>query len=165
MIRPAKHVDIPQIITLLKEGYNRCKYASEAQIDETFAKQMLSRMVMLHGGHGETGVCHFVADDGVQIVGNIVGHKNRIGEIGNKFYTSDSLFYVAQGASPFVHVGLLKAFLKWSAEDARVIRVIPGVSDMIQPYDIAAQIYESMGFTRMGVILERGIKRSESEAA
>lgn len=162
MIRPARAVDIPQIITLLKEGYNRCKYAAEASIDEVYAKQLLHRMIMLHGGKGESGVGHFVAEQDGKIVGHIVGHKNRIGEIGDKFYTSDSMFYVAQGASPFIHVSLLKAFLKWSASDPRVIRVIPGVSDMIQPYEIAAQIYETMGFARMGAILERRIERTEA---
>ncbi len=162
MIRRAIAVDIPQIVALLKEGHERCRFASEAQIDETYAKQLLHRMVMLHGGKGESGVGHFVAEQDGKIIGHIVGHKNRIGEIGDKFYTSDSLFYVAKDASPFVHVGLLKAFLKWSAEDPRVIRVIPGVSDMIQPYEIAAKIYETMGFTRMGAILERRIERTEA---
>lgn len=162
MIRPAKHVDIPQIVALLKEGYSRCKYANEAKVDEAFAKQFLHRMIMLHGGRGESGVGHFVYEQDGKIVGNIVGHKNRIGEIGDKFFTSDSLFYVAQDASPFVSVSLLKAFIKWSAEDPRVIRVIPGVSDMIQPYEMAAQIYEALGFTRMGAILERRIERTEA---
>lgn len=162
MIRTTKATDIPQIVALLKEGHARCKYASEAQVDEAFAKQFLHRMIMLNGGRGESGVGHFVAEQDGAIVGHILGHKNRIGEIGDKFYTTDSLFYVAQGASPFLHISLLRAFLEWSARDPRVIRVIPGVSDMIQPYEIAAKIYETMGFTRMGAILERRIERNEA---
>jgi hypothetical protein len=164
MIRPAKAVDIPAIMDLLKEGYRSCRFAGEGAPDEQYAKQFLHRCVMRHGGHGESGVGHFVAEHDGRVIGHIIGHKNRIGEIGNKFFVSDSLFYVSPGASATAALGLVNAVETWAATDPRVLTIVFGCSDMIANPERTAALFERLGYRRMGFILEKRVGRAQEAA-
>lgn len=154
MIRPANAVDIPALIALLMDGHQRSRYVERGEISEKAAYQVLLAMIMKSASKAIDGTHCLVIEDGGEIVGIHFGAKERIKMIGTKYFASDAFFYV-KGGHPFEAVGLVNRFIAWASADPRVIEIMPGVTDDIDDFHEAGQLYEKMGFVQSGAIYRR----------
>lgn len=167
MIRQANCTDIPRIVALMAEGHARSKYAGSGEVDRTYAKQMLARMFMLHGGRSCEGTWCMVSEvDGV-VEGYHLGAQQRIGLVGSKFEATDVQVYLSEKAGPFDFIAMTESFLTWAEGQPRIITIRPGLHDFIltgEQVKRLAGVYERYGFRQVGVILERAVETAKEAA-
>lgn len=166
MMREALATDIPRLLELLKDGWRRSKYASVGTIDEQVARDKLHYMIIRKGGRGENGTnCKVIEADG-RIVGMHFAAKARIKEIGNLLFASDVFFYCSRRAPAFAAMALLDDFFTWASRDPRILEIRPGIDDTIpdetkkRDFHALGELYEKLGFAKVGEVFERRIERS-----
>lgn len=159
MIREAKAVDVPQLIELLRRGYQRSRYAGMGDIAEKPTEQLLLGMILKSGIKALDGTLCNVAEVAGHIVGMHFAAKERVKLIGTKFMASDAFFYVEPGCGMAAY-GLLDRFFDWAGADPRVIEIQSGTDDTIQDWRLTASLYEKYGFEQSGAILRRSTKRA-----
>lgn len=152
MIRPAKFSDIPAILSLMAEGYQRSKYRDIDTIDRREANALLMNAVQRHGLRREGGSCVFVSDG---VDGFITGLVDRLYHVGTKLVAQDVFFYVRPGAAPQIAPGLLSAYVEWASSIRDVVVIRNGITDLISDPEKIEQFYRAAGFERCGVMMER----------
>lgn len=157
MIRPARAVNIPSIIELLKTAHAKSRHAVSGKVDETRAKQLLQMCVMRHGGKGESGTHFMIAMRDGRVEGLHIGIKQAIGVVGDKFFATDMLFHVSGKAEPFDALALIRSFMDWTKQDPRIIEIMPGTHDLMPSWEIAGRIYQKMGFIECGKFYRKDV--------
>ena len=160
MIRPAKFVDIPAIVTLMEDRYQASLYARLGDMDTKEAKRLLVGCIQRHGGTGEGATLVMVAERGGEVTGFIVGLLDRVYSVGVPLSATD-LFFACRSGADFRDVrGLIEAFGAWATSNPRVVEIKMGVVDTFGT-DLAKTdaMYRPLGMERCGVIYRRSISR------
>lgn len=155
MIRDAKAVDIPAIVSLLEDAYARTHYAKSGltRIDPQETKRLLMTGIMRHG-HKNGGGCFVqVAESHGIVTGLIFGTLARVYSIGDRLMATD-LFWIA---SPLVDPrdprGLMKNMLAWAESAPHVIEATCAATAIINiDPEEAGRILESLGMKRYGIL-------------
>jgi hypothetical protein len=165
MIRQATMGDVPAILDLLREGYERSKYRGRGEIDARLAKQKLHFMIPRSGLRGDAGTWCNVVQQREGIVGLHFAVKNPIAEIGTKLFASDVWFYCSKTATPFAVAALLESFEVWAQADEKIIEIRLGVHDTFgNDFERVAKLYEARGYRQVGRMYERAIERAGKAA-
>lgn len=148
MIRPAKFVDAPALMGLLRGLYARSKYAGRVEICE---KALENTVLGLIGGMnqpGPSGTHVSVSEEDGKVVGFIAGALSRVYGIGDKLGASD-VFLVNEGRATGA-VGLIDAYIAWASANPKVIEIGLSWADTLPDASRVAAIYERKGFYLAG---------------
>ena len=133
MIRPAKFIDIPEIVALLHRAFLRSHYARDGvgEIDVKEAKRLLVESIRRHGLIGIGGTYVMVSETAGMIRGLILGTLHRVYSIGNRLMATD-LFWVAdEDVEPADPYRLMKGMIEWASAAPAVAEIRCGTTAAI----------------------------------
>ena len=156
MIRPAKFVDIPEIIAMMTEAHARSKYLDVCGLDRREARSLLTNSIQRHGLKKEGGTCVFVTD---QCDGFIVGLIDRLYHVGTKLCAQQVYYYCRLSSHPQDRIGLIAEYDAWASAIPDVVVIRNDVTDFVGDVDKVEALYSKSGYRRCGVIVERSIKK------
>lgn len=152
MVRDAKFSDIPAIMGLLTDAYERTHYAKSGlvQIDVDEAKGLLVGAIRLHD---EGGAFIQVAERRGKITGLIVGTLARAYSIGNKLLATDLFWLASPDVDPRDPARLMKNMLDWARNAPNVIEAVCATTAIINidPRQ-AGRILKRLGMTEHGIL-------------
>lgn len=161
MIRDAAFSDIPGIVSLLKDAYQKTHYARQgvASIDEKEAKRLLVQAIQRHGG-ANGGSCFVqVSETNGQVRAFILGTLVRVYSIGDRLSASDLFWLAAPDAYPADPAQLMRNMVAWAEKAPACIEVKCGTTAIMQNPEAAGMILKRMGFEPYGKIWRSEIQR------
>lgn len=154
MIRDAKFTDIPGIVALLSDSYQRTHYAKSGlvEIDIPETKRLLVNAIQRHGGKNGGATFVQVAErDGI-ITGIILGTLQRVYSIGNRLMATDLFWLASPSVDPLDPARLMKGMIEWARQSPHVVEVHCGTTAIIQDPADAGAILERLGMKNFGNI-------------
>lgn len=161
MIRDANFTDIPSIVSLLRDAYQKTHYAMSgiASIDEKEAKRLLVQAIQRHGGVNG-GACFVqVSVTNGQIRGFILGTLVRVYSIGDRLSASDLFWLAAPDVFPTDPMQLMRNMVAWAERSPACVEVKCGATAIMQNPEAAGMILKRMGFEPYGRIWRAEIER------
>jgi hypothetical protein len=162
-IRNANFVDVPAIVRLLQEAYDRSHYAKEqiGDIDLKEAKRLVVQCIQRHG-HKTGGGCwvQVAETDGV-ITGLLMGTLARVYVIGNKLMATDLFWLTHPMADPRDAANLMRSFMAWARSCPDVVEIKCGTTAVIGSPEEAGVILQRLGLHEYGRIYRAAIREME----
>lgn len=153
MIRDAKFADIPGIVSLLTDAYQRTHYARTglAEIDVAEAKRLLVQSIQRHGGKNGGACWVQVAERDDILNGLILGTLTRVYSIGNKLMATDLFWVASPSVDPFDPAKLMKGMVEWARKSPHVVEVNCGTTAILNddPAE-AGKMLERLGMKQYG---------------
>ncbi|MEK9722786.1 MAG: hypothetical protein VW405_04790 [Rhodospirillaceae bacterium] len=163
MIRDAKFGDCPSIHALIREGYERSKYAGKVEINERLMKSFVTTAISRQGQKGPGGALVKVAvGKSGATEGFLIGVLQPVYQIGDMLTVTDAMLYVTPDSDARHFPGLVKALDAWAKENPKVYDCEPTISNLIlsdEDRERAAKLYERLGYRRSGAMFSRRIQR------
>lgn len=161
MIRDAKAVDIPAIVSFLAECYGRSHYAKTgtAQIDVIHTKKLLLMAIHRHDHKQENACFVQVVERAGQICGLMLATLARVYVIGNRLMATDVLFVVNALAEPHEAGQLVKNMISWARRAPACIEVRCGATAVISDPERTAKLFERFGMVPYGSLHRMEIER------
>lgn len=154
MIRDAKFADIPGIVSLLRDAYQKTHYARSgiASIDEKEAKRLLVNAIQRHGGENG-GACFVqVSETNGVIAGFILGTLTRVYVIGDMLMGSDLFWLAAPNVDPADPMKLMRNMVEWAKSSPYCVEVTCATTAIMQDPEKAGVIMKRLGFEPHGRI-------------
>jgi hypothetical protein len=162
MVRDANFADIPAIVTLLQEAYDRSHYVKDGDfgIDVKETKRLLVQALQRHGGRHGGATWVQVAESNGQVTGLIVGTLARFYSIGTKLMATDLFFVASRNVEPSDPLKLMRGMIEWAKGCPDVIEIKCGTTAVIRddPRE-AGRILERLGMKEYGVIYRMEVAR------
>lgn len=161
MIRDASFSDIPGIVSLLRDAYQKTHYARTgvAQMDEKEAKRLLVNSIQRHNGVNG-GACFVqVSETNGEVRGFILGTFVRIYSIGDRLSATDLFWLVAPDVYPADPAQLMRNMVAWAERSPACVEVKCGTTAIMQNPEAAGMILKHMGFEPYGRIWRSEIER------
>jgi hypothetical protein len=160
MIRVAKFGDIPGIVSVMRDAFERSGYAAICSFDEAEAKNVALHAMKRHGSHheGSTFVAVAVTDDGV-IEGYIIGVLQRFYEFTDALEATDLHWICTERVNPRDAIRLVKAMHKWAEESPKVVFIFQANTNVIVDDAPVTRALEGLGMVRFGSILKKELVR------
>lgn len=154
MIRNATFSDIPAIVGLLQQGFERSHYANSqhgAGIDVTEAKRLLVQSIQRHGHKNGGATWVQVAETDGIVAGLILGTLARVYAIGTHLMASDLFWITRPMSDPRDAANLMRGMIEWARSCPHVIEIKCGTTAIINedPAE-AGKILERLGMGRYG---------------
>lgn len=154
MIRTATFSDIPAIMRLLQQGFERSHYAKASHgggIDQSEAKRLLVQAIQRHGHKNGGATWVQVAETDGIVSGFILGTLARVYAIGTHLMASDLFWITHPMADPRDAANLMRSFMEWAKTCPHVIEIKCGTTAIINedPAE-AGKILERLGMKPYG---------------
>lgn len=149
MIRPAKTVEVFDLVDLLRNVHGRTVYRG-LEMDCVFARKMFAQFIQRHGGSHDGGTCLFVHERKGVICGFVAGMLDRVYHVGEPLWASDVFLHVREGEPPMTSIKLLKAYVEWAEGNPNVYEVRLSSSYASPEGKDAEVLYERLGFEESG---------------
>lgn len=155
-VRAATFTDIPAIVSLLQQGFERSHYAQASHgggIDQSEAKRLLVQAIQRHGHKNGGATWVQVAETDGIVSGLILGTLARVYAIGTHLMASDLFWITHPMSSPRDAANLMRGMIKWARSCPHVIEIKCGTTAIINddPAE-AGRILERLGMKRYGVL-------------
>lgn len=160
MLRAARHVDVPQMVDLLKEKHLQSRYAELDEVDVPYTRKLLSACVQRHGGVHDGATCVFVIERAGEVVAFIVGQLDRVYGIGKKLSAHDS-YLVAKDQMNACATRLINAYVEWAISSSKVIEIFLTQSDVLPTGARITRLYKRLGFTPSGEAFRLSVNPQE----
>jgi hypothetical protein len=154
-IRPAKFIDIPEILGLMVGAHAVSKYRDRDQINKAAAKSLIQNSIQRHGLKAAGGSCVFVTHE---VDGFLIGLLDNLYHVGTKLCAQQVFYYCRPGCHPQDAIGLIGEYVAWASGIPNVLEIRNDVTDFCGDVDKVEALYSRCGFKRCGVIVERKIK-------
>ena len=153
-IRNATFSDIPAIVGLLQQGFERSHYAKASHgggIDVPEAKRLLVTAIQRHGHKNGGATWVQVAETNGIVSGLILGTLARVYAIGTHMMASDLFWITHPMSSPRDAGNLMRSFVEWAKSCPHVIEIKCGTTAIINddPAE-AGRILERLGMKQYG---------------
>lgn len=158
-VRPAKFVDVPGIIRVYEDGFQRSIYADRATFDASEAKKIIAQAIHRHGHTTNGGTLVLVSENEGQVEGFIVGLLDSVYPGLKELMATDLLFIMSTKANPRDASTMLKQLASWAEANQRVIELHLGINDAIGDWNRTAKLYERLGLIQCGAMFRRSFKR------
>ena len=161
LIRDANFSDIPGIVSLLRDAYQKTHYARSgvASIDEKETKRLLVQAIQRHNGVNG-GACFVqVSETDGQVRGLILGTMTRLYSIGNKLSATDLFWLASPDVFPADPAQLMRNMVAWAERAPACVEVKCGTTAIMQDPEAAGMILNRMGFEPYGRIWRSEIER------
>lgn len=161
MIRDANFTDIPSIVSLLRDAYQKTHYARSgiASIDEKETKRLLVQAIQRHNGVNG-GACFVqVSVTNGQVRGLIFGTMTRLYSIGDKLSATDLFWVCDPDVYPSDPAQLMRNMVAWAERSPACVEVKCGTTAIMQNPEAAGMILKRMGFEPYGRIWRSEIER------
>lgn len=155
MIRPARNVDIPRLVAILKEATEASIYAGVDEVDEAHTKQLLVNLIARHGRSNAVATWAAVSENDGQVEGVLAGMLDRVQGIGKRFFATD-LFFVGTKAMPARDAtALLAGFESWAWSIPDVIEIHHGFTNVVGSFKRTERLAKRRGFIEFGAIYRK----------
>jgi hypothetical protein len=162
MIRVAKFGDIPGIVAVMRDAFDRSEYANAdvCSFDEAAARATALTGVKRHGTHheGSTFAAVSVTDDGT-VEGFIIGLLQRFYSFTDKLEATDAHWICTERANPRDAIKLVKAMHKWAEAAPLCVAIMQANTNVIVDDAPVTRALEGLGMVRFGSVLKKDIKR------
>lgn len=157
MIRKATFADIPRLVEVLQDGYQRSIYAGRGEIDPREARTLFQHGIQRHGSPMAGGTQVNVAETDGRVEGFHFGMLDRVMHVGTVLTATDVWFVGTARMEATDAFRLLLAFVLWAEANPKVIEIRPADSGAIgDPQDPRkVEIYRRAGLVPVGMIYER----------
>lgn len=158
MIRVAKFGDIPAIVAVMRDAYERSPHTEICQFDEKEAKAVALMGVKRHGTHheGSTFTAVAVTDDGV-VEGFIIGLLQRFYNFTDALEATDAHWICTERVNPRDPIKLVKAMHKWAEAAPKVVAIMQANTNVIVDDVPVTRALEGLGMVRVGSVLKKVI--------
>jgi len=160
-VRTAKFTDIPAILSMLEEMYEKSVYKGRDEIEPREARRLITTSLQRHGQMGPGGACVFVCGPEGAANGFIIGILDRIYHIGKKLMATDLYWYASDDASRKDAIALFDTYCVWADTNPRVLEIKPGATDAVGDYRRTEIIFKRKGFRQCGSIWVRDAKGAD----
>lgn len=148
MIRPARSVDAPELVSILRERHTETRYAGNVEIDDRVAKRLFAHAVQRHEGTTEGAMYLMVAERNERIEAFILANLVRVYIVGDKLASSD-IFLLSRKDSGARHFpALIDGYIAWASGNPRVFEIGLGWSDAIPGNEGVKRAFERRGFAQ-----------------
>jgi hypothetical protein len=154
MIRNASFPDIPRIVAIMREAYERSEYCRRGLcgFDEKEAKRLLVNAIQRHGRGRNSASFVQVAEEKGRVEGFIVGVLSRVYHVGDRLQASDLFWLATPLVSPRDPIQLMKNMIAWAKGVEGVIEIRCGTTAILQDPQKAGRILQRLGMTPYGSI-------------
>ncbi len=154
--RPARSIDAPALVDILKERHAETRYGSDVRIDEVIARKVFAHAAQRHGGTNEGAMFLMVAEQGDGTIDAfMLGHLARIYMVGDKLVATDLFLIGHRNCDPRCMNGLIEHYLAWAEENPKVHEIVLSWSDAVPESGAINALYERKGFTLCGTSYRR----------
>ena len=158
-VRPAKFVDIPEIIGLGKKCMATSRYA-DAEIDEAVAKQTMMAAITSHKPTPEVGAMPVFVSDHDGLTGVIIGALQPSYLVLDSVTVTDLMWFVdRQVAHPGDGLGLLAALHEWADRYFAPVKQVHTVHDAVMNPAVLGRMLARQGFRKSGYVFEKETKK------
>ena len=165
MLRAARHADTLAIVDILVEGCARSRYAGFVNVDEPYARKLISSIIQRHGGaHDGAGFVMVSERDG-RIEAFVAGQLDRVYSIGDMLCAQDCFLLGTKDCPPRVLVALFDKYLSWAAANPKVYEIGASLNDAIPGSENFEDIYLRRGFVECAHTFRRQQFRIEPATA
>lgn len=148
ILRPGRAIDAPAIVGLLAERVADTCYAGRDEVDDAYARKLISQAAFRHGHTNDGGMFLMVAEDADnQIAAFMLGSLGRVYGVGRKLCATDHYLLGRRDASALILGRLFMAYLEWAMANPRVIEIGASWSDAVPGSQAMGPFYERNGFT------------------
>jgi hypothetical protein len=156
MIRDATFADIPRIVAIMREAYERSRYAKEGLcgFDEKEGKRLLVNAIQRHGRGRNSASFVQVAVENDRVEGFIIGFLSRVYHCGDKLVASDLFWYATPLVSPRDPIRLMKNMIAWAKGVDGVIEIRCGATAAVQNPERAGRVLQRLGMTPYGSLYQ-----------
>lgn len=165
MIRDATFSDIPAIVRVLQQGFDRSHYADSPHgggIDQSEAKRLLFQAIQRHGHKHGGATWVQVAEIGGVVSGLILGTLARVYAIGTHLMASDLFWITHPMSDPRDAANLMRSFIGWARTCPHVIEIKCGTTAIINedPAE-AGKVLERLGMKPYGNLYRMELEASQ----
>lgn len=161
MVRDAKFVDVPAIVTLLQDAFSRSHYAGKdlGGVDVGEAKRLLIAGIQRHGQKNGGSCFVQVSERNGTIHGIIFGTLARVQAIGTALMATDVMWYASEAVEPADPYKLMKNMVEWAKSCPSVIEIRCATTAIIRDDPEATGIIlERLGLEKYGRIYRASVK-------
>lgn len=156
-VREARFVDIPGIISVLKDAFERSIYADATTYDETQMKQILVQSIQRHGHKNYGGTLVLVSETEGEVRGVLVGLLDQVYPAVKALMATDIFFVMTEKADGRDAHAMLKQFMEWAEASPKVIEIHLGVTNAIGDWERTAKLYRRVGLEQCGAMFRREV--------
>lgn len=147
-LRPARAIDAPALVALVKSRLPDTCYAGRDEVDEALARKLFAAAAFRHGQTNDGATFLMLAeDDAGEIAAFMFGSLSRVYGIGRKLCAADHFLLGRPDTPPRVLIRLFERYVAWASGNPRVIEIGASHSDVMAGSERMGAQYERMGFT------------------
>ncbi len=166
MIRPARHMDAFAMVDILVERQKDSRYAGIVDVDQPYARKMLSAMIQRHGGTNDGATFVKVSDNDDGLVDAFVtGSLDRVYGVGSRLCATSGYLIGRKSCSTRVLLELLDGFIGWAASNPKVFEIVTNYSDALPDSAHFQSYFTRHGFLECGREFRRTNPHSIEELA
>lgn len=156
MIRAARAGDIPAVVDIITEAYEKSVYAGVTDMDVAATKRLLLQSVHRNLQTVEGGTFFAVCDRDGQVCAFILGALDRCYLIGKDLQATDLFWISGPKARAKDGVSLFKKFVAWAEKNPRVVEITVGTTGASgEDFEKAGRLVLRQGFEQYGNIYRK----------
>lgn len=146
MIRPGKSADAFALADLLRQTYERSRYAGRIGLDDAVARKMFAQAAQRHGNVNEGGMFLMVSEVDDAIDACMLGALSRIYGVCDMLCASDLFLIGRKNCDPRAMGRLIDAYIAWAESCPKIHEIGLSWSDSVPGNERIRKVYERRGF-------------------